>query len=96
MSPEKYVTATSTIEVPVATVSDTMHAGLRQTFVTAETDEVTAELTSGAGLASPYLILTVERPGKPDIRETIDVRDFLPNWVDAAIARADASAEVPS
>lgn len=90
MSPDKYVTQVNMMEVPVATVSDTLHAGFRQEFIAAEAEGVSATLNSGAGLGSSYLTLIVERPGKPVIYETIDARDFLPNWIDAALARADA------
>lgn len=93
MSPEKYVIESDTIEVPVAAVSDGLHIGLRQHWVTAEADGIEANLASGAGLGSGYLSLSIEREGKPTIYESIDVRDFLPNWIDAAVARADARAE---
>lgn len=85
-------TATTDMTVPVATVPDALHAGFRQHWAEAEDGDVTADLAAGAGLGSPYLILSVERKGKPTIHETIDVRDFLPGWINAAIARADDAA----
>lgn len=83
-------TAVHDLVVPTATVPDALHAGFRQEWITAEDPDsgVTATLYSGAGLGSPYLILDIERAGLPSIRETIDVTDFLPRWVDAALARA--------
>lgn len=93
MSPDSAVIEATTIEVPVAAVRDALHAGLRQGWTEAEAPGVKADLTCGAGLGSPYMILSIERPGKDTIQETISVTDFLPNWIEAAIARADARAE---
>lgn len=83
-------TKTRRMSVEVATVPDSMHVGLRQQWVEADNGDVQADLTTGAGLGSSYLALTVSRPGKETIRETIDVRDFLPGWINDAIERADA------
>lgn len=83
------VLATSELTVAVETVEHTLHAGFRQEWTTAESDGVHADLCVGAGLGSPYMVLTVEREGKTTIHETVDVRTFLPGWIDAAIARAD-------
>lgn len=86
----KNATSVTDMVIEVASVPDSIHAGLRQEWVTATDDGVEAVLTAGAGLGSPYMVLTVSREGKPTIYETVDVRTFLPGWVDAAIARAEA------
>jgi hypothetical protein len=88
-------TAVTDMTVPVATLGahGALALGFRQHWVEASADGVEAELASGAGLGSSYLTLSVSRPGKDTIYETVDVRDFLPGWINAAIARADAAAE---
>jgi hypothetical protein len=87
----KNATSVTDMVIEVATVPDSIHAGFRQEWVAAEDGDIKATLTSGAGLGSPYMVLTVEREGKPTIYETVDVRTFLPGWIDAAVARAEAS-----
>lgn len=88
-------TATATLTVPVATVPDSIHAGLRLEWVTAEDPDsgLTATLTSGAGCGSSYMTLAIERPHAPTIYETVDVRDFLPAWIEAALDRASTPAD---
>ena len=89
IAPAPHLDSTATLTIPVAVVENGLTLGLRQAWIEAQDDGVDAYLASGAGLGSPYLILTVERPGKSTIREAVDVRDFLPDWIDAAIARTD-------
>lgn len=92
--PSPNATQVTDMTVPVASVPDALHAGFRQEFVTADDEKtgVQATLYSGAGLGSPYLTLMVDRPGKPVVVETVKVTDFLPDWITAALARADAEA----
>lgn len=98
-SPEP--TATGVLQIPVSAHPNALHAGLRQHWVEAtdgpedpDTGQpaVTAALAAGAGLGSKYLVLQVERPGLPTIFETSDVTAWLGDWIEAAIARADAPA----
>lgn len=62
--------------------------GLRQEWVTGTEEEtgLTFSLTSGAGLASPWLILTVEKDGR-SVKEAINVADLCREWVPLLEAR---------
>ena len=82
----------SDLTIPAATLGERglLALGFRQDWLSGKDDDTEVTITSGAGLGSPYLILTVERPGKATIHEAIDMRDVLPKWAEAAIARADA------
>lgn len=62
---------------------DTLFVGLRQEWLSGEDEEngVEFSLTSGAGLGSPYLTLTVELPNDGVVREVVDVRDLVTQWV---------------
>lgn len=77
------------LTVPVVSTDNAMYAGLRQEWITAEDGDVKAVLTSGAGLGSPYLVLSVRVDGDT-FYETIDVTSFLPEWIKSAIARRAA------
>ena len=84
----KNATVVTGMNVPVATVPDALHAGFRQLWIEAETGDVHATLFSGAGLGTPYLTLSIEKDGET-FYETIDVTDFLENWITQAIERAE-------
>ena len=47
---------------------------------------VSFAMTSGAGVGSPHLILTVDLPDGTHVREAVDIRDGLTEWVKAIIA----------
>jgi len=66
----------------------TLPCGLRQQWIdgTGEAEDgtpVTFDLTCGAGVGSPYLILSVEGHGS----EYVDMRDVMQGWIDGLLAR---------
>lgn len=71
------------LNVGAARHENTLFAGLRQEWLTGEDPASGAEfsLTSGAGLGSPYLMLSVRMPDGETIREAVDVRDLVTQWV---------------
>lgn len=98
MNPNIKTTAATEMPVTVHTLGDRggLELGFRQGWISADDVDngVSAELLTGAGCGTPYMILHVTRPGKPLIVETVDMSDHLAAWINAAIARADAAAEV--
>lgn len=69
-----------------------LELGFRQSWITANDPDggVEAELLTGAGLGTPYMILSIHREGKPTVMEAVDMSDHLGAWINAAIARAEA------
>lgn len=61
-----------------------MGLGFRQGWIEGNSDTVTFELDSGAGLGSPHLILSVtfKRDGK-DVKviEWINMQELVPAWI---------------
>jgi len=84
----KNATVVTEMNIPVATVPDALHAGFRQLWIEAQAGDVQATLFSGAGLGSPFLTLSVEKNDQT-FYETIDVTDFLEQWINQAIERAE-------
>ena len=69
--------------------------GFRQMWIEGSDDSgLEFTLTAGAGLGSPWLILTVKKDGD-DSSEAIDVRDLLKAWVPEAEARLTAQKDAP-
>ena len=85
---------TSEMSIPVqsVTVAGSIEAGFRMNWVTASaTDDdefVEAELCSGAGCGSPYMTLAIKLDDGTHVYERVDVREFLGDWIDSALARA--------
>ena len=79
------------LTVEVRRVENSLPAGLRQPWISGTGDDhgggsVHFDLSCGAGVGSPYMILAVQPKGGERIEEVIDMRDVLNDWVKAAIA----------
>jgi hypothetical protein len=61
-------------------------AGLRQHWSDGSYGDLEFEVSSGAGLGSPWLTLLVKRDGKTIAQEVVDLRDLVPAWLDAILA----------
>lgn len=59
MSEERKIT---TIEMEIEE-ADTLSCGLRQEWISAECDGLTAKMNTGAGCGSPWLMFTLEENG---------------------------------
>lgn len=73
-------------------VESSIEAGFRVQWLSGESDDVKAELCAGAGFGSPYMTLSLDI-GDKHVEEVVDMRDVLPRWVDAVVAR---EREVPN
>lgn len=83
------------VVMPARKVESSIAAGFRVDWVSGDNDDVTFQLCAGAGFGSPYMVLTVKLDGR-DVQEVVDMRDVLPAWVNAVVARerAEVSEEV--
>jgi hypothetical protein len=70
---------------------NTLPCGLRMTWLDGETDGV--EFNLSYGVASPYLMLHIEREGSPGIDEFIDIRPLVKEWVGTALAAGAGPAD---
>lgn len=72
----------TTLTVKPLRTEDTIQHGLRVEWLSGSDEEgLTFDLTAGAGVGSPYLILTVTE-GDRTIREVVDMRTVVHDWVD--------------
>jgi hypothetical protein len=58
-------------------------------WISGEGDGVSFDLTSGAGVGSPYLQLTVTLADGTRVSEAIDIRKGLSDWVEAIVKEAE-------
>lgn len=75
---------TRVLEVPAIRYAQTLFAGLRQEWLSGGDDEVQFNVTSGAGLGSPYMVLTVTMHDKT-VYEVINVAELANDWVHKVI-----------
>jgi hypothetical protein len=71
---------------------DLLFAGFRQEWISGVASDdsgVTFDLTSGAGLGSPYLTVTLHRNGTLLATEVVDVRDLVVPWVNQILKGHD-------
>ena len=59
-------------------------------WISGEGDGIAFDLTSGAGVGSPYLRLTVTLADGTRVTEAIDIRKGLTEWVNAIVSEAGA------
>jgi hypothetical protein len=79
----------TTLTVESVRHDSTLFAGLRQAWIDgAEPDTgMSFDLTCGAGLGSPYLVLSVKLADGTKVSETIDIRPLLTAWVDSVVTQ---------
>lgn len=67
--------------------TDTLSMGLRQEWISGEGKPgLSFDLTCGAGLGSPYMILAVTKPDGEVVREVVDMRPVVTDWVNQVMA----------
>lgn len=59
---------------------EALEMGFRQEWISGEAEGVEVNLSAGAGLGSPWLILTVKEGDADTVFEAIDVRPLLQQW----------------
>lgn len=81
-----------TIAVKAKEVDSALWAGLRQGWIEGSSGaEFSFALDAGAGLGSPYLVLTIRRGDAIDYQGVIDIRELTTDWVAAAMAQEAGS-----
>jgi hypothetical protein len=87
----KEITASTSEQVVKVHRTDgtpTLFAGLRQDWMSGTEDESGVEfmMTSGAGLGSPYLTISVTFPDGSKVYEFVDMTEFLTDRLNAIVA----------
>jgi len=68
-------------------VESSIAAGFRVGWMDFENDEgLKFDVSCGAGVGSPWMILSVDHPDVGHIEEVVDIRAIVNEWVRAAIA----------
>lgn len=67
-------------------VESSLAAGLRIEWADGELGETKYDLSCGAGVGSPYLLLHIETADGTKIDELIDIRPMMQNWILTALA----------
>lgn len=79
------------LPLPVRRVETTLPAGLRSNWIDGEEDDPNGpvghfSLTAGAGVGSPWLILSITLRDGSTISEVVDMRTVVSTWIAAALA----------
>jgi hypothetical protein len=72
-------------------VDTAIAAGLRVPWGSGDVEGWEFDITCGAGVGSPYMVLTLRKEGEDSIDEVIDMRPFFESWVRSAIAGTQAT-----
>jgi hypothetical protein len=79
------------LPLPVRRLENSLSCGLRVGWISGVDDNPAGRVrdftvTTGAGVGSPWLILTITLRDGSTITEAVDMNDVVPKWVRAALA----------
>jgi hypothetical protein len=74
------------VKLPRRRVESLIPAGFRQLWSDGTYGDLEFEVSSGAGLGSPWLTLLVKRDGATIAQEVVNLRELVPAWLDAVVA----------
>jgi hypothetical protein len=83
------------VELPRVRVESPIPAGFQMEWASGDNGDIEFEVTSGAGLGSSYMVLTVRH--KEDRKvigyEVVDMRRLVPAWIQAFLADGPTTEE---
>lgn len=95
------ITFVAPISLPRRRVESSLPCGLRVSWMAGdfrfEGSSYTFDLTCGAGVGSPWLILSVRSTDGESVEEIVDMGEVTKTWLEAIVARdEERQAELPA
>ncbi|QDU11299.1 hypothetical protein [Gimesia aquarii] len=67
----------SQLNIQQVDVGGMLECGLRQNWISGEGEDLEFSMDCGAGLGSPWLLITVKKPGEEDMNFRANMKEFL-------------------